>query len=151
MAAIREKSIGAIVYRKEEGKILYLLLYKKAHNKFKEAWNFSRGLIEKGEYEKQTAIREIEEETGLNELEFKDGFKAKIHFFYRRDGLNISKDVIYFLAETKNKNIKISHEHNDFSWLTFENALSKLTFKNDKEVLRKANDFLTKTSLEAYT
>jgi len=149
--AEKEKSIGAIVYRKEGSKILYLLLYKKAHGKYREAWNFPRGLVEKSESEITTAKREIEEETGIKTLEFKHGFKEKIHFFYRREGKNISKDVFYMLAETKTKDVQISFEHNDFAWLPFNEAMKKLTFGNDKEVLRKANDFLTKTSLEAYT
>jgi len=147
---IKEVSVGAIVYRRTKKVIFYLLLYRKAHGPYKEAWGFPRGLIEKGETEEDTAKREIKEETGLTDLEFKKGFRKKIHFFYKREGQMISKDVIYLLAETKSEKVKLSYEHDDFAWLTFDEALKKLTFKNDKEVLRAANDFLTKGTLEAY-
>jgi len=148
---MKEISIGAIVYRKEGKRIFYLLLYKKAHGHYREAWGFPRGIAEIGEAEEETARREIKEETGLTDLDFKRGFKKKIHFFYKKEGQTISKDVIYLLAETKTKEIKLSYEHDDFAWLPFDGALKKLTFDNEKEVLRAANGFLTKGSLEAYT
>lgn len=148
--AEKEKSAGAIIYRKEGKKILYLLLYVKAHEHYREKWNFPRGNVEKGETEIETVKREVKEETGIEDLGFKKGFKEKIHFFYRKNGKGISKEVIYFLAETKTKEVKLSFEHNDFAWLSFEKAMERLTFNNDKEVLKKANAFLTKGSLEAY-
>jgi len=50
------------------------------------------------------------------------------------------------LAKTNEKNIKLSHEHNDYLWLEYNNALKKTTFENAKNVLTKANEFLSNTS-----
>jgi len=56
----REKSCGAIVYRRESGNVLYLIIQQKSRH-----WSFPKGHVERGESEKETALREIREETGL--------------------------------------------------------------------------------------
>ena len=42
----------------------------------------------------------------------------------------IFKLVVFYLAETKTENIKLSEEHVGFAWLPYNEALKKLTFKN---------------------
>ena len=59
-------------------------------------------------------------------------------------GAIISKIVTFLLAETKQKRVKISWEHIGYQWLPFEEAINQLSFKNAKEIIKKANDFLTK-------
>ena len=129
-------SSGAIIFIKDK-EIKYLLLqYGLGH------WDFPRGLIEENENEKDAAIREIKEETGIADLKFISGFKEKIHFFYKNEGELISKEVVYLLAETKNKEIKLSYEHFNYEWLDYKETLKKFTVKTSKNVLKKANDML---------
>ena len=146
----REKSAGAVIFRKEKGNIYYLILhYHSGH------WEFARGHGEEGEDEKQTALREIEEETGLKDLKIISGFREYSKFFFRRTynlpeaekkkAPWIFKLVILYLAETKTKDIKISKEHKGYAWLTYEEAYKKL-IKGGKGVLKKANDFIIKTA-----
>ena len=138
-----EKSAGAIVFRRENGKIYYLLLHYPASEKgFKDYWGFPKGHIEKGENPEETARREIEEETGLKDIKFIDGFKEWIKYFFKREGKNVFKIVTFFLAETSQKEVKLSFEHSGYEWLTFDEALERLTFRNSKEILKKANKFL---------
>lgn len=135
---IKERSAGAIVFRREGNQIKYLLL----HYKFKtEYWGFTKGNVEEGETELETAKREIREETGIADLNFLSGFKEKIHYFYRRDGELVSKSVTFFLAETSSKDVKISSEHIGYEWVDFKTALSRLK-PGTKKVLEKANRFL---------
>src|SRR3989338_9342144 len=134
---MREISAGAIVFREEKGKILYLLLhYEEGH------WDFPKGNIEKGEEEKETVKREIKEETGITKISFIEGFKEKIKYFYKREGQTIYKEVVFYLAETKESKIKISFEHIGYKWLSYGEAIKQLTFKNAKEILKKAHSFL---------
>jgi 8-oxo-dGTP pyrophosphatase MutT (NUDIX family) len=151
MAPEVEISAGAIVFRREKRELKYLLLYKKAHNSYRAQWNFPRGWIEEGESLKETAKREIEEETGISELEFLEGFEENIHFIHRRKGKLIKKKVVYLLAGSKTPKVTLSFEHDDFGWFSIDGALERLTFENDREVLKKAADFLTKTTLDAFT
>jgi 8-oxo-dGTP pyrophosphatase MutT (NUDIX family) len=140
----KEKSAGAVVFRKEKGKILFLLVCYGTKEKF--WWDFPRGHVEKNEKEEETARREIFEETGIKDLKFIPGFKESYRYFFRdKDGLVFKENVI-FLAETKKKRVKLSFEHHDFVWLPFKEALSKLTFENSKEILKKANRYLLKHS-----
>jgi len=150
-----EKSAGAIIFRKEPfdvtqgkgDKIFYLLLHYPSNTKSpKEYWDLPKGHIEKGEKLEDTVKREVEEETGLKNIELIEGFKETIKYFFKWESKNILKFVTFYLAETRTRDVKISEEHIDYEWLPYEKALEKLTFKNAKEILKKANNFLSKTS-----
>ncbi len=130
---LKERSAGAIVFRREGEKEYYLLLhYNGGH------WDFPKGNIEKGEKPEETAVREIQEETGITALRFLPDFREAITYFYKREGQTVFKQVIFFLAETKEKEIKISWEHQGFEWLDYRQALNRLTFENAKKLLRSA-------------
>ncbi len=143
-----EKSAGAVIFRKEGGKIYYLLLHYPSNAKSpREYWDFPKGHIEKGEKIEETVKREVEEETGLKDIKLIEGFKEWIKYFFKFKEKNIFKIVTFFLAETKTKEVKVSFEHIGFKWLPYEEAIEKLTFKNAKEILKKANEFISRESI----
>lgn len=132
-----ERSAGAVLYVKNSSTNLFLLLhYPSGH------WDFVKGKIENGETPRQTVIREIKEETGISNVEFIDGFKEKIEYNYTRNGKLVHKEVVFFLTRTNTKDVKLSHEHLDFVWLTFDDALKKITYENARKVLEKAKNRL---------
>ncbi len=132
-----ERSAGAVIFRKETDVTEYLLLhYQSGH------WDFPKGHIEKEEKEVDTVKREVEEETGLKDLKIIEDLKEQIKYFFKLKGQSIFKTVIFYLAETKTKEVKISWEHIGYKWLPYEEAIEQLTFKNAKDVLKKAHNFL---------
>ena len=136
---IREKSCGAVIYHKKDDKTKYLLLnYAAGH------WDFVKGNVEPGETEKETVLRELNEETGITDARFIEGFRERISYFYRREGRTVYKEVIFFLIESKESRIKLSYEHIGYEWLNYEKAMAKLTFANAKTLLEKAHEFLMK-------
>ena len=136
-----QKSAGIVLCRNDLGKNEFLLLnYPQGH------WDFIKGKVEEGETPHETALRETKEETGISDIEFIDGFEESVEYDFRFKKENIHKKVIFFLAKTNEKNIKLSHEHNDYLWLEYNDALKKTTFENAKNVLTKANEFLLSTS-----
>jgi 8-oxo-dGTP pyrophosphatase MutT (NUDIX family) len=137
-----ETSSGAIIFRKEEGKTLYLLLQYNP-----EYWGFPKGRIEESEDEEKAARREIEEETGLKDISFFSGFREFNEYFFKRDGKTFFKKAIFRLVETKTKEINVSEEHLGFKWLPFQEALEQITFENAKEVLKKADRFLSEKGI----
>lgn len=142
------KSAGAVVFRREGGKIYYLLLNYAAIGRVKKTyWGFSKGTTEKGEKEIDTITREIREETSIKDLKFVEGFQATEKYFFRSKEENIFKIVFYLLAETKTEKIKLSFEHLGYKWLPYEEAIEKLSFKNAKRIIKKANDFLSEKGL----
>lgn len=132
-----EKSAGAVIFRRENKKIYYLLLHYQAGH-----WDFPKGNIEKGEKLEETVKREVTEETGITEIEFLPDFKRWIKYFYKIEGKNIFKIVTYLLTETKTKEVKISWDHIGYKWLPFKEALEQLTFNNSKKVLERAHQHL---------
>lgn len=138
---IQEYSAGAIIFKKERGRRYYLLLhYRSGH------WSFVKGHIEKGEEIKDTVRRETAEETGIADLVFISGFEEHTDFYYRRDKQTYHKDVVFFLAEIKTDKIALGspHEHQGYDWLTYQEALNRLTFNNDRKIFTKAEEFLTR-------
>ena len=132
-----EISCGALVYCIENQDIKFLLLqHSQGH------WDFPKGNNEKGETYLETTRREIKEETGICDIVFIDRFEKEISYKYRRKNEKISKKVIYFLAETKARDVVLSSEHTDFVWESYENALKKVTYKNSKEILTQGSSFL---------
>ena len=133
---IKEKSAGAIIFRKDK-EIKYLLLHYEAKH-----WDFPKGHIEEKETEIDALKREVEEETGIKGIELVKGFKEKISYYFKQNEEFIIKEVVFYLAKTETEEIKLSFEHIGSAWLSYENAIKKLTFKNAKDLLEKANKFL---------
>jgi len=132
-----QKSTGIVLFRNDSGKNEFLLLnYPQGH------WDFIKGKVEQGETPHETALRETKEETNISDIEFIDGFEESVEYNFRFKNEDIHKKVIFFLAKTNEKKISLSHEHNDFVWLEYDDALKKTTFRNAKNVLSKTNEFL---------
>ncbi|MFQ6064906.1 MAG: bis(5'-nucleosyl)-tetraphosphatase [Candidatus Bathyarchaeia archaeon] len=132
----RERSCGAVVFRKN-GQVRYLLLHYEAGH-----WGFVKGEPEKDESDEDTVRRELEEETGIAEANFIGDFREEISYFYRRGGQTIYKQVTYFLVQVKSSEVKLSYEHVGYAWLSYREALEKLAFKNARNVLKKAHELL---------
>jgi 8-oxo-dGTP pyrophosphatase MutT (NUDIX family) len=133
----REISAGAVVFRRAKSAPEFLILhYELGH------WDFVKGNIEKGEEEKETVKREVEEETGIKRVRIVEGFRQTIKYFYRWKRENIFKIVIFYLAETRQKKVSLSSEHIGYEWLPYQETVQKLTFRNSKEVLKKAHRFI---------
>ena len=131
-----EVSSGIILFNNIEDRKFLLLNYPSKH------WDFVKGKMEAGETPHETALRETKEETGISDVEFLEGFKEEIEYYFYADKQEIHKKVIFFLGETKTLDIILSHEHLDFVWLDYDNALKKITYDNAKKLLRKSKEFL---------
>ena len=136
-----QKSAGIVLFRNASNKNEFLLLnYPQGH------WDFIKGKVEPGETPYETASRETKEETGISDIEFIDGFEESVEYNFKFKNEDIHKTVVFFLAKTNEKKITLSHEHNDFVWLEYDNAIKKTTFRNAKNVLSKTNEFLLNTT-----
>jgi len=138
-----ERSSGAIIFYIEgDSEPEYLLLHYTAGH-----WDFPKGNIEAGENEKQAALREILEETGITDIKFIDEFRKKIEYRYRHDRRMVLKEVVLFLAETHTHQVILSHEHSGFAWRNYPDAMQQLTYVNAKNLLSAAKNFLQQQSL----
>ncbi len=135
-----QKSAGIVLFRNNSNKNEFLLLNYPQGN-----WDFVKGKMEVNETPQETVRREMREETGISNFQLIDGFEEFVRYNFRFKNEVVHKKVIFFLAKTNIKKISLSHEHNDYLWLGYNDALKKITFKNAKNILTKANKFLLDT------
>ncbi len=139
----KEISAGIIVYTMElindvPTRVYLLLAYPRRY------WDLAKGKLEPGETSKDAAIRELKEETGL-EARLDEGFMEDLFYKFKDpQGVLVDKKVTFFLGEAFSKDVHISHEHKGFCWLPYDEAFRKLTYRNARNLLTDAENFLKK-------
>lgn len=130
-------SAGIVTYIIQDQEPLYLLLHHTAGH-----WDFPKGTMESGETKEQTAIRELYEETGLK-ADLDTRFTATSDYFYthHQHGV-VPKTVTYFVGKTDTQDVHLSHEHTDYVWLPYQEALEKITHDRSKKILEKADHYI---------
>ena len=133
----REFSAGGIVLN-DKGEVLVT-----QHSQNKN-WSFPKGLIDSGQTPEQAAVREVREEGGVEaEILDKVGYNKYVYSqrssAHTMDGEKIFKVVTYFLMKYVSGDIKDhDFEVSDIGWYTPDDALKRLTFSQDKALLKKA-------------
>lgn len=125
-------SAGGVVYKFENGKLKILLISTKEG----KIWALPKGLIEKGERPEQTALREIKEETGISGKIVDE--IGETSYWFVMEGEKYFKTVKYFLVQYTEGEITPQWEINSAEWFDPEEAMDKITFKTDREILKKA-------------
>ena len=126
-----EKSCGAIIFNEDK------VLVVKQTSGF---YGFPKGHGEKGETEKETAIRETKEETGLDIKIISD--KRYTQSYIVKE--NVHKDVVFFIAKLENNNEKRQVEEiEEILWIDINEVENILTYDSLKELWKEAKkDFL---------
>jgi 8-oxo-dGTP pyrophosphatase MutT (NUDIX family) len=150
MTTIHERSAGVIPYQKngDQG-LLYLVLHSATVRNPRAKWEFPKGGMESGESTRQTAAREFQEETGLVDWSFRDGFEKSLSYTYIRRGRKVVKTVTYYLAEVLDPSpLTRSAEHADdpfghwFHWGSFEQITRLLYHTKIRQVFAEADSWL---------
>ena len=109
-------------------------------------WQLPKGSQEANETSEETAIREVEEEVGL--LTTPEVFLRRIEYWYwdtyQKDEPELVRKTVdfYLLRVVSGKLSDSSHEVDGTGWFTFDQALEKLTFEGEIDVVRKAQTAL---------
>jgi 8-oxo-dGTP diphosphatase len=109
-------------------------------------WQLPKGSCETHETSEETAIREVEEEVGLHTAP--EAFLRSIEYWYwdtyqREEPELVHKTVDFYLLRVVSGALSdSSHEVDGVGWFTIEQAVRKLTFKGEIEVVRAALDAL---------
>ena len=137
-----ERAAGFVLFRTIHQQRQYLLLRHRNDGH----WAFPKGRLEPGEDELEAAVREIFEETSIDQLHPIPGFRETSSYYLQRNGQRIAKIVIYFLAETPRSDVFLSSEHIEFRWLPFEDAVGALTYDESRRILNDANRLLAESA-----
>lgn len=119
-------SAGGVVYKSlENGEIQVLILHRIPHGDWRDdSWHFPKGTRKDFEAIKQTAQREIEEETGYRvRLERYLGY---LESFYPRDGILVHKLTHYYAALALEPFSEITKEHHERKWVSLDEAFRLL-------------------------
>lgn len=124
---VREPTAGGIVYRLNKSGGVEILLIADS----KTRWTIPKGHIEEGETPRQTAEREIQEETGLKEMKMLD-WLGKINFRYRRiDTLVLMTTEIFLVEALGNTNKIVPQEWmKGIKWFSANEALDKIEYED---------------------
>ncbi|MBO5898422.1 MAG: NUDIX domain-containing protein [Clostridia bacterium] len=138
-----EKSCGALVLRRDAvtGQF-YILMIRHRPGGYR---SFPKGHVESGETERETALREVMEETSVQFTVVPD-FR---HVVYYTPAPGVEKQVVYFLGRTDQVYVRPRRgEIAQVEWIPLDGAESVLTHNNDKKVLKAACEKLKSISKE---
>lgn len=136
----KDFAYGVIVFYEENETVYYLIL-----KQVQGHWSFPKGHAEKGETEMQTALRELEEETGITDVTLvSEGQKIKDEYIIKPDSPKpINKIVEFYIGQVSNKDVTMQDgEIFEFKWITAEEGNDILTYDSSKRILKSANELV---------
>lgn len=136
-------SAGGVIYKKTDNTFEIALIAIKD----KTIWTLPKGIIDTGEKTEATAVREIEEETGLTGRVTDLLGQKSYWFFLKGENVKCRKTVTYFLLEHVEGSIK-KHcsEVDDAIWIDIDEAIKQLSYKTDREIVEKAREKILKNN-----
>jgi 8-oxo-dGTP pyrophosphatase MutT (NUDIX family) len=138
--SMSQTSSGGVVFR-DEGKLEICLINPTGRT----VWALPKGGIEAGERRETAALREIREETGI-EGRIIASLGSIDYWFYSREGQRrVHKTVHFFVVEATGGDTAChDHEVSEARWFSARHALDRMTYLNEREVVRKATALLQK-------
>ncbi len=135
----REKSCGAIVFTQENGVRQYVII----RETYEGAYGFPKGHMEAGETERETALREVKEETGLDVVLYDDFSLTDEHSLIREGRPDDIKTNVYFLAEYRDQVLRAQEkEVIEVLLMDYTNAMESIQYEGSKRLLSEAENYL---------
>jgi len=131
----RQISSGGVIFKRHNSIIEVAMVAVKGGT----IWCLPKGLIDKGENPEKTALREVEEETGLKGRIIEKLGEITYWYYLKEENAKCRKTVHFFLMEYEGGDIS-NHdwEVDDAAWFPIDEALDKVSYKSEKELIEKA-------------
>jgi 8-oxo-dGTP diphosphatase len=121
------RAAGGLVVRHDDGRRLLAVVHRPRY----DDWTFPKGKLQAGETDEQTALREVEEETGLRCTLGRD-----LGTIGYRDSLDRPKVVRYWVMSPNDGAFTPTQEVDELVWVDAQEAGSRLTYSHDRALLR---------------
>lgn len=144
MAIQTATSAGAIILREIDGKLKIALAQ---HQRSSKTWALPKGHVEPNETLEQAALREIQEETGLTNIQLISHLGSVLRKSTKSNGDIVHKTVHYYLAYALSNNqsqTPLDESFTEVGWFSPEQVLELLPYEQDKDFLREHLDLLFK-------
>jgi len=146
-AAIKTQvSAGGIIFRKADKNNVEIALVSV---KGGTVWTLPKGLVEKWERPEEAAVREVEEETGLSGRVLTKIGDSSYWYYIKDDNIKCRKTVHFYLLEYVSGN---TSDHNwevdSAEWFSIDEALKRLSYRGDRDIVQKAKEILAKRSAD---
>ena len=135
----REFSAGGVLVRRRNGQ--WMIGAIRPGGKPPGTWALPKGRIGPGESAEETALREVEEETGARGRTL--GKLGDTQYWFNWDGERVFKVVSFFLVQYEGGTLgdlaeSFRHEVDEVRWLPLADAPALMTYKGEREVVEKA-------------
>ncbi len=132
----RATSAGGVVLR-QGGSGPELVLGRRRRDRDTVTWSLPKGTPDGDETIEQTALREVEEETGLQVRILAP--VGPIEYWFVQKGTRIHKTVHYYLMETVGGDLSLhDHEFDEVRWVSLADAEALMSFATEREVVARA-------------
>jgi 8-oxo-dGTP pyrophosphatase MutT (NUDIX family) len=132
----RQVSAGGVIVRSEHDGTLELCIINPVG---RTIWSLPKGQVESGESTQMAAVREVREETGVEGVIVADLETVDYWFYSRSDETRVHKTVHYFLMRATGGDCsQHDHEVQEAVWLSVDGALDRMTYPNERQVVRAA-------------
>ena len=140
MTEIITRVVDCHVFHWDNNNPVYLLLKRSNDQLYPGIWQCITGKINPGEEPHETAIRELQEETGLFPKMMWTVDRVNHFFETKNNRMNL---IPIFGIEVKSREVKISHEHQSYKWCEIKEGTNMLLWTQQKKGLQSFHNMLT--------
>ena len=136
MALIMATSAGAIILREVKGQLKIALAH---HSRTTNSWVLPKGHVEDGESLQQTALREVYEETGLDNVQLIHYLGSILRESTKSNGDVIQKTIHYYLAYSfslPKAPTPTDQRFIEVGWFSPKEAIKLLPYESDQDFIK---------------